>query len=173
MAEPLWFSLIGTYGVLHYNVNRVVPVGITTVTNTGTTNGGNLSLAGEAGYKFIKGPLTHGPVTGLTWQRVKVDGFTETDSFGGFTALSFGDQVRNSAVTELGYQVFYDIGKWRPFAKLVWDHELVSSDRSVTASLTTTVAPSYSMPAVFGLRGGGGKIWKKIKGIGGSNGYEG
>jgi outer membrane lipase/esterase len=30
----------------------------------------------------------------------------------------------------------------------VWDHEFDSLNRSVTASLTTTAAPSYSMPAV-------------------------
>ena len=41
-----------------------------------------------------------------------------------------------------------EIGMWRPFAKLVWNHELASTDRSVTASLTTVAAPSYWMPAV-------------------------
>jgi outer membrane lipase/esterase len=81
-----------------------------------------------------------------------VNGFTETDSFapiGGFTALSFGDQTRNSAVTELGYQASIDFGRWRPFAKLVWNHELASTDRAVTASLTSVAAPSYWMPAVI------------------------
>jgi outer membrane lipase/esterase len=80
-----------------------------------------------------------------------VNGYTETDQFaaiGGFTALSFGDQTRDSAVTELGYQASIDLGRWRPFAKLVWDHELAPTDRNVTASLTSVVAPSYFMPAV-------------------------
>jgi outer membrane lipase/esterase len=84
-------------------------------------------------------------------QHITVNGYTETDPFasiGGFTALSFADQTRNSAVTELGYQASLDLGKWRPFAKLVWNHELASTDRSVTASLTSIVAPSYWMPAV-------------------------
>jgi outer membrane lipase/esterase len=110
-----------------------------------------VSLATEAGYKFFTGPITHGPLAGITMQRVNVDGFTETDSFaavGGFTALSFADQIRNSAVTELGYRASLDLGTWQPFAKVAWDHELVPSDRSITASLTSTVAPSYTMPAV-------------------------
>ena len=80
--------------------------------------------------------ITHGPLAGIVLQRINVNGFTETDSFapiGGFTALSFGDQTRNSAVTELGYQASIDFGKWRPFAKLVWNHELASTDRAVTA----------------------------------------
>jgi len=171
---PLWFDVIGGYGGLHYDVNRVVPIGITTISNTGGTNGSNASFAAETGYNFqtamgtgtaasnlpLKAPLaaalhlTHGPVVGIVLQRIDVNGFTETDPFsgdsvGGFTALSYAGQVRNSAVTELGYQASTDIGMWHPFAKLAWNHELVSSDRSVTASLTTIVAPSFSMPAVI------------------------
>jgi outer membrane lipase/esterase len=36
----------------------------------------------------------------------------------------------------------------RPFAKAVWNHELASTDRLVTAYLTTIAAPGYSLPAV-------------------------
>jgi outer membrane lipase/esterase len=32
--------------------------------------------------------------------------------------------------------------------KAVWNHEFVDSDRQVSASLTTSAAPAYSMPAV-------------------------
>jgi outer membrane lipase/esterase len=79
-------------------------------------------------------------------QRIYVDGFTEAS---GVTALGFDDQIRNSAVSELGYQAWYDAGKLRPYAKLVWNHELASTDRLVTASLTTIAAPSFSLPAVI------------------------
>jgi outer membrane lipase/esterase len=96
--------------------------------------------------------FTHGPVVGVTLQQVRVDGFTETDQFasiGGFTALSFLAQTRNSAVTELGYQASTDIGIWHPFGKLVWNHELVDPNRDVTAFLTSaSFAPGYSLPAV-------------------------
>jgi outer membrane lipase/esterase len=168
---PVWGNVVGTYGGLRYNVNRIVPIGITTQSNTGSTSGSNTSLAAEFGYDFVT-PLgnsapaapmpvkatpaaglaiTHGPVVGFVLQRVRVDGFTETDPFasiGGFTALAFAAQTRNSAVSELGYRASIEIGLWRPFAKLVWNHELASTDRSVTASLTTVAAPSYWMPAV-------------------------
>jgi outer membrane lipase/esterase len=167
---PYWGRAIATYGGLSYDVNRIVPIGITQQSNTGSTKGSNVSFAAEFGYDFVTslggaavnmplkapalppGPqLTHGPVAGIVLQHVTVDGYTETDPFtaiGGFTALSFGGQTRDSAVTELGYQASIDWGKWHPFAKLVWNHELASTDRSVTATLTSTVAPSYWMPAV-------------------------
>ncbi len=172
---PWWLDMIGTYGGLRYDVNRTVPIGIATISNTGNTNGSNTSFAAEVGYNFttgmgsytasstlpMKAPppptaalfITHGPVAGIVLQQVTVDGFTETDPFagdavGGFTALSFAGQTRNSAVTELGYQANTQIGIWHPYAKFVWNHELASTNRSVTASLTSIVAPSFSMPAV-------------------------
>jgi outer membrane lipase/esterase len=82
---------------------------------------------------------------GLTWQRIEVDAFTET---GSFTSLAFGEQTRNSAVGSLGWRAMLDFGPVRPFGQLVWNHELASISRDVTASLTTIVAPSYSLPAV-------------------------
>jgi len=169
---PLWANVIGSFGELRYDINRIVPIGPTTQLNTGHTSGRNTSFAAELGYDFVTPigkaagqpgmpvkaattaaglQITHGPVAGIVLQRVDVDGFTETDSFasiGGFTALSFASQTRDSAVSELGYRASVDVGIWQPFAKLVWNHELASTDRSVTASLTTITAPSYWMPAV-------------------------
>jgi outer membrane lipase/esterase len=172
-SGPVWGQLIASYGGLHYDVNRIVPIGITTQSNTGTTSGSNISFAAEFGYDFVTplgsplaaapmpvkavpaaagAAITHGPVVGIVLQRVRVDGFTETDPFasiGGFTALAFGSQTRNSAVSELGYRANIDLGIWRPFAKLAWNHELAATDRSVTASLTSVAAPSYIVPAVL------------------------
>jgi hypothetical protein len=48
------------------------------------------------------GAVTHGPVAGLILQQARVNGFTES---GSFTSLSFGEQIRNSEVGVLGYQV--------------------------------------------------------------------
>ena len=145
IAGPIWFDLIASYGGLHYNVGRTVPVGITVQNNTATTSGTDLSLAGETGYNFMAGAFTHGPVVGMTLQQVRIDGFTES---GSFTSLGFESQTRDSAIGAVGYQVSFDAGQWRPFARVAWDHEFVSGDRTVTASLTTTSAPSYFMPAV-------------------------
>jgi outer membrane lipase/esterase len=81
----------------------------------------------------------------MVLQRVHINSFTET---GSFTSLSFDDQDRNSAVGRIGYQVTFDAGAFRPFAKAVWNHEFVDSDRQVTAFLTTITAPGFSLPAV-------------------------
>lgn len=144
-AGPMWFDVIATIGTLGFDLKRDVPVGITIQHNTGSVSGTNISLAGESGYNFQSGALTHGPVVGLALQQIHINGFTET---GSFTSLGFESQTRNSAVGGLGYQIAYDAGLWRPFAKATWNHEFASADRSITASLTTISAPSYAMPAV-------------------------
>jgi outer membrane lipase/esterase len=154
--------VIGTYGGLDYKVDRAVPIGITTQHNPGNTGGRDLSIAVEGGYDFISGSFTHGPIAGLTGQHIEVDRFTET---GGFTSLSFAGQTRDSAISALGYRASIDIGNWTPFAQLVWNHEFVSTgDRTVTATLTTVVAPSFSMPAIdVGGNWGTGTVGVKCK----------
>ena len=94
---------------------------------------------------FVHGQLTHGPLAGLVLQRVHINSFTET---GSFTSLGFDDQDRNSAVGRIGYQVTFDAGAFKPFAKAVWNHEFADTDRTVTAFLTTIVAPGFALPAV-------------------------
>jgi outer membrane lipase/esterase len=142
---PTWLSVIGTYGGSNYDDNRVVPIGISLQASHGATHGNDVSLAFQGGYDFQLGNLTHGPVAGFTWQRAKVDGFTE---IGDFTSLGFGNQVRQSAISSLGYKANLDLGRFRPFAQVTWDHELGMLDRLVSASLTTKLdAPSFALPA--------------------------
>jgi outer membrane lipase/esterase len=169
---PLWLDLIATYGGLRDDVDRVVPIGVATISNAGSTSGDDASFAAEIGYDFtagigrstaglpLKAPSTpalvisHGPLAGILLQRIYVNGFAESDPFtndgsNGFTALSYAGQLRNSAVTELGYQASVTVGRWHPFAKLVWNHEFASTDRLVTASEPEIAfAPAYSLPAV-------------------------
>jgi outer membrane lipase/esterase len=151
LGRPFWADFIASAGYIDDRVDRVVPIDIAKLANTGSTNGSNLSLAAESGYNFISGPVTHGPLVGMLLQRVYIDDYTESDPFaaiGGFTALSFAGQIRNSAVSELGYQATLQLGYWSPFTKLTWDHEFAGANRTVTASLTTIAAPSYYMPAL-------------------------
>ena len=174
VGRPLWFNMIASIGGLHYDVDRVVPIGIAAIPNTGNTSGTNASFAAEIGYDFHAawqggdGPavakarpaagfdfaFAFGPVAGIILQRVGVSGFAESDMFagdpdGGFTALTYGSQVRNSAVTELGLQAGVDVGLWHPYGKLAWNHELNADNRVVTAmEPEIPFAPAFSMPAV-------------------------
>jgi outer membrane lipase/esterase len=145
LKGPSWFSAIATYGALDYDVNRIVPIGITLQNNNGKTGGFDVSVAFQGGYDFVFGALTHGPVAGMNWQHVKVNGFAES---GSFTSLAFGGQTRESVISALGYRAIYNFGLFSPYVQATWNHELGPKNRTVTASLTTIDAPSYEMPAV-------------------------
>lgn len=73
--------------------------------------------------------------------------FTES-GVSGVTALSFDEQKRDSTVSQLGWRIMADVGRFQPFAEATWNHEFEDSDREVTADLSTIAAPAYSMDAV-------------------------
>lgn len=141
------FSLlaIATYGGINVDLDRDLAVGLTTQKNRAETNGTNASLALLATYGIVNDNLRHGPIAGLVLQSAEIDGFTES---GSYTSLSFAEQERESQVSRLGYQATLDLGSIAPFAQIEWAHEFAGS-RDVVASLTTVVAPSYSMPATI------------------------
>jgi outer membrane lipase/esterase len=143
--EPVWANAVATWGGMRDSINRLATIGITIQPNVSNTWGRNASVALETGYDIVQPWLTHGPVVGVTLQQVRVNGFTEA---GGFTALAFAAQMRDSTVSALGYQASFDAGLWRPFVKAVWNHEFAPTDRVVTAYLTTLAAPGFSLPAV-------------------------
>ena len=87
----LWANAIVTYGRLGFDMNRIVPIGATLHSNTSSSGGDNWSAALQGGYVFSSGAITHGPVLGLVYQNVSLDGFKET---GDYTSLEFGSQMR-------------------------------------------------------------------------------
>ena len=135
--------------MLQDHVSRQVPLGIFTDQNKGDSNGHALALALRGGWDFHVGAFTFGPLAGLTLQQVRFNGFTESGTTG-VTALSFGAQTRNSAISQLGVRASTEIGDWRPFAELAWNHELADRNRTVTASLTSIAAPAYFAAAIPG-----------------------
>jgi outer membrane lipase/esterase len=146
-AGPLWGDAIASYGLLQNHIARQVTLGRFMDQNDGNADGHSLALALRGGYDLHLGPVSTGPVAGAVLQQVRIGGFTETGS-SGYTALSFGSQTRGSAVTELGWRVSVDAGNWQPFADVQWNHEWADKNRTITTSLTSIAAPSWSSPAV-------------------------
>lgn len=145
-GETLWGDAILTWNLFHDNVLREVPLGLLTDENHGDPSGQSLALALRGGRRFSFGALATGPVIGLLMQHIQVDGFTET-GVTGITSLSYRDQEWNSVVGQLGWRACLNLGRWRPFAEMDWDHEFAGRDRHVTAALTTVEAPAYTMDA--------------------------
>ncbi len=146
-AGPVWSDMVMTYGLLQDSVNRQVPLGTFTDQNNADTTGQFFSFAMRVGGDFNIGQITFGPVAGMVLQQVHLDGFTETGT-SGCTALSFDNQTRDSLVSQLGWRILVDMGKWQPFAEATWNHEWADKNNTVTASLTSVAASSYTMAAV-------------------------
>lgn len=144
---PVWGNAVASYGFQQYKISRVVPLGLFTDQNSANATGDSLGLALRLGGDLKWGAVTTGPVAGLVLQRIAVKGFTES-GLSGMTALTFGEQRRDSTVSQLGWRVLADVGRFQPFAEAKWNHEFVDARRTVKAALTTTAAPAYSMDAV-------------------------
>ncbi|WP_319588788.1 autotransporter domain-containing protein [uncultured Desulfobulbus sp.] len=141
--EQYWGNVIASYGFLQNDINRSVKLGIFTDQNDGEADGHSISLALRGGSDFKIGQFTTGPVVGVLFQETHIDGFTETGTTG-VTALSFNSQTRESQVTQLGWRGSIELGKWKPFAEATWNHEWNDDDRTVTTTLTSVLAPSYT-----------------------------
>ena len=84
------------------------------------------------GYWFQYAALVHGPYASVAYQQAVVKQFAENGDDS--TALSYGQQKRESLATSVGWQVAGQWGAMRPFARATWEFESKDGARSVSAS---------------------------------------
>jgi outer membrane lipase/esterase len=133
---------------LGYDVTRKVQLGPATRQHTGSPDGSNLSAALNAGYEFgQEGGFRHGPVAGVVWQQVKLDGYVESNASA--TALGYGEQDVDSTVGRIGWQARFDGGNVRPYAQVTWDHEFEDGTAQASAWLQTMASTGeYKVPGL-------------------------
>ena len=128
-------NALASYAWLDYASKRHVALGLFNTSERGETRGRQFGAKAQFGYNFTQGSLIHGPLVGLAWERVKVDGFNEQS--GGITALAFGDQSRTSLRSRLGWQMAMETEwsavKLRPYAQLTYDYEHKKDERTYRA----------------------------------------
>ncbi|MBF5095890.1 autotransporter domain-containing protein [Azospirillum sp. INR13] len=133
---------VGSFGFTDYDLRRGVTINGTDHSTGGNTEGINASIGVEGGYDFTMGGLTHGPVLGLRYQHVEVEGFSEDSSLFGFTYRS---QTRNSLVGSVGYQAAYDFGSVLPYAKVTLNREFKDDQRSITVESRSISTLAYEV----------------------------
>ena len=114
---------------------------------------GNHWVAGaKAGYLMGVGAVRVGPVIGLDYARVRVDGYTEDGDSA--LALNVGSTRYNSLRGTIGAEIRGDLGgggiQLRPYAALVAEKELSGGNRSVSFSQTSapTIVNSFDFENV-------------------------
>jgi len=130
-------------GSLDYNdINRNITLGALTRTESGSTNGSHFIARLLGGYWFNYENWVHGPFMRVTYQQDQVDSWAETGTSS--TAMTFGQQNRDSLGTSLGWQADGNLGWARPWGRVTWERDWNNDNRTVRSGLV-------SMPGTFAL----------------------
>jgi outer membrane lipase/esterase len=143
-----WFvgASVGGGDLDFRDVHRTFALGQGSRTESGSTRGTHLMGRILGGYWFNYGSWIHGPFARLTYQEAKVDAWSETGTSS--TAMSFGEQKRDSLVSSLGWQADGNLGWVRPWARISWEKDYNNDDRSVRAGLVSMGGVGFGLPAL-------------------------
>ena len=129
----------GYGGLDFHDIQRQFKLGAATRVESGDTDGTTSSVNLTGGYWFGSPALHVGPVATLAYERVHVDGYGEKS--GDSTAMTFGDQTRESLIGELGGRVQGSLPfagmVLRPYGEIAYAYDGDAHTRDVTAGLTT------------------------------------
>ncbi len=116
------------YRNIHRNIQILADNRVETASARGYHYGGGVL----GGYWFNAGNWVHGPFASVEYQKVIVRQFSENGSDS--TALSYGQQKRESLLSGIGWQVSGQLGAVRPFARATWQFESKDDARSINAT---------------------------------------
>ena len=135
---------VGAGDLQYKDVRRNIELGTTVRTETGRTKGNQLVARAVGGMNFVSGPIVHGPIISLTWQQIKVSGYTELGA--NSTTMQFTEQTRKSLISSLGYAMSAQFGSVTPWARVSLENEHKNDGREVRANLVT-MGGSFALPA--------------------------
>ena len=147
-SGDVWGTAQASWTKNSYDVERRVQLGPAERIYRGSPDGDNFTFGANAGWDFRRDALTHGPVVGVVWQKIEVDGFSEdrVDAAG----LAFPDQDIDSLVGSAGWQASYALSdKATPYARVSWEHEFEDAPEEAFAqSLTIPGTLPYAVPGL-------------------------
>ncbi len=132
-----YLSTIASAGSNALNIERAIPLGPSSRTESGDTTASHLALELGAGYLFQLDKLTHGPFIGVTRQKITVAAYRE-DTLSS-TAMRFEEFTRDSLVGRVGYQVkgSTSAGTLHPYARVSYEQESEDAATRVQAGSNT------------------------------------
>ncbi len=144
-ADSGWFAnFIGRYSYNTYTDNR--DIAFLGQTANGDTNGNEGMVDLDGGYDFHSGAWTYGPVAGLQYTHLTVNGYTEQDSDAN---LSVNEDQSDSLRSRLGGQVRYDLKgcgvTFSPHLTATWQHEFMDQSRGITSQFTQFSGGSFTV----------------------------
>jgi outer membrane lipase/esterase len=155
-----------SYADLDFDVSRAVALGPFLTVNNGSTSGHQTGIKLGGGYHFNWNSMVHGPIVTLSWERVSVDGYSESANP---TAMSFGGQESTSLRHRIGWQAVgkapTEWGDLRPYVRLTHEREYKENRRSITAGFVgspfTFSTPTSGAKESWGLLAAGVSLEQK------------
>ncbi len=144
-ADGGWYAnFMGRYSYNTYTEQREISF-LGQSANGGTTgNEGMVDLDG--GYDFHSGAWTYGPVAGLQYTHLTVNGYNEQDSF---ADLSVKEDQSDSLRSRLGGQVRLDVHDcgvtFTPHLEASWVHEFMDQSRGITSQFSDFSGGSFTV----------------------------
>lgn len=146
--EDFYTDATLSYAIFDFDSTRNVALGPLTVSDSGSTKARQWGLKLGGGYNLKRGNLVHGPLAALSWEKVRVDGFSES---AGVTAMSFGDQSRESMRHRIGWQAVWQVPggfpALSPYLRLTHEKEYKDNQGYVSARMLDSPF-SFSVPTV-------------------------
>ena len=140
----LQVSVALTLGQTSVDVERSIALGAATRTERGSTDaaqfGGELDLSCTL---VDSETLRHGPFFGLSVLNQEVKGYRESGDSS--TAMNFSDFSRNSFIMRGGYGFDWNVGGFRPYARIGYERELENDPVLVSAG-SNTMAGRFTLP---------------------------
>lgn len=135
-----------TYGYLDYNnITRKAQLGsVAHASAKGDTSGNYVAARLGGGYDFALQDWTLTPNVALTYERVKLDGYSEKDSV---LAIAYGDSTYNAMRGSLGLNLALTGGSYkvRPYARISLEHDFRSGDLTVYAGPDKGLLAGYDV----------------------------
>jgi outer membrane autotransporter protein len=144
-ADSGWFAnFVGRYSYNTYTEQR--NISFLGQAASGGTNGNEGMLDLDGGYDFHSGPWTYGPVAGLQYTHLTVNGYNESDSD---AALTVAEDQSDSLRSRLGGEVRFDghcCGvTLSPHLTATWQHEFMDQSRGITSQFTQFSGGSFTV----------------------------
>ena len=132
-ADEGWYAnVLGNYIHNAYTQSRVI--GFLGQTADGAPEGNEGVANLDGGYDFHHGAFTFGPLAGLQYTHLTVDGYHET---GSIADLSVDDQNADSLRSRLGGRINYAFAhcgiNFTPHLDASWQHEFLDQSRGITS----------------------------------------
>ena len=134
------------YGWLDYDIRRTAVIDDIGAETDGTA----LIAGGQAGYLFDLGGMRLGPVIGLRYAKVELDGFTETGD--PVLTLNVEDQETDSLIGSAGLELRGDLEVGgmtvQPYAQVALERQFAGDGRTVRYALTAapTIVNQWVLP---------------------------